>query len=80
MLRVCLVGLLAGGRSGVPRYTAQLTTALDRIAPEFPDLSLVLLTTPAGARASLTSAIEIFEHIGDQVGMAETASLLASLN
>jgi DNA-binding SARP family transcriptional activator len=33
-----------------------------------------------GARASLTSAIEIFEQIGDQVGMAETASLLASLN
>jgi DNA-binding SARP family transcriptional activator/tetratricopeptide (TPR) repeat protein len=34
----------------------------------------------AGARGSLTSAIEIFEQIGDQVGMAETASLLASLN
>ncbi|HEX3516637.1 MAG TPA: tetratricopeptide repeat protein, partial [Trebonia sp.] len=34
----------------------------------------------AAARASLTSAIEIFEQIGDQVGMAETASLLASLN
>ena len=34
----------------------------------------------AGARGSLTSAIEIFEQIGDQVGMAETASLLAALN
>jgi DNA-binding SARP family transcriptional activator/tetratricopeptide (TPR) repeat protein len=34
----------------------------------------------AGARASLTSAIKIFEQIGDQDGTAETASLLASLN
>ena len=30
----------------------------------------------AGARGSLTAASEIFEQIGDQVGMAETASLL----
>jgi len=34
----------------------------------------------AAARTSLTSAISIFEQIGDQAGMAETASLLASLN
>jgi len=34
----------------------------------------------AGARASLTSAIGIFEQIGDQAGLALTASLLASLN
>ena len=34
----------------------------------------------AEARTSLTSANSIFEQIGDQAGMAETASLLASLN
>jgi tetratricopeptide (TPR) repeat protein len=31
------------------------------------------------ARASLTEALRIFEHIGDQEGAAETAGLLASL-
>jgi DNA-binding SARP family transcriptional activator len=31
------------------------------------------------ARASLTEALRIFEHIGDQEGAAETAALLASL-
>jgi glycosyltransferase involved in cell wall biosynthesis len=46
---VALVGLIAGGHSGVPRYAAALTSALDRVAPEFPELSLRLLTTPAGA-------------------------------
>lgn len=59
MLRVCLVGLLAGGRSGVPRYAAKLTTALDGVAPEFPDLSLVLLTTPAGALATNPGTIGV---------------------
>jgi DNA-binding SARP family transcriptional activator len=33
----------------------------------------------AAARASLTSALKIFEQVGDQAEMAETASLLASL-
>jgi glycosyltransferase involved in cell wall biosynthesis len=46
--RVCLVGLIAGGHSGVPRYAAALTRGLDRVAPEFPELELALLTTPAG--------------------------------
>jgi glycosyltransferase involved in cell wall biosynthesis len=49
VLRVCLFGLIAGGHSGVPRYAAALTRALDRVAPEFPDLSLQLVTTARGA-------------------------------
>lgn len=50
MLRVCLVGAIAGGHSGIPRYAAALTHGLDQVAPEFPDLSLRLLTTARGAR------------------------------
>ena len=49
MLRICLVGLIAGGHSGVPRYAAALTNALDRVAPEFPELSVRLLTNARGA-------------------------------
>jgi glycosyltransferase involved in cell wall biosynthesis len=49
VVRVCLVGHLAGGDSGVPRYAASLARALDRVAPEFPELSLRLLTTAQGA-------------------------------
>jgi glycosyltransferase involved in cell wall biosynthesis len=59
MVRVCLVGMLAGGHSGVPRYAAALTAALDRVAHEFSDLSLRLLTSPAGARAASAQTIEI---------------------
>ena len=49
--RVCLVGLIAGGHSGVPRYAAALARALDRVAESYADLSLTLLTTAAGADA-----------------------------
>jgi glycosyltransferase involved in cell wall biosynthesis len=49
--RVCLVGLIAGGHSGVPRYAAKLTQALDQVATDYPQLSLSLLTTAAGAEA-----------------------------
>ena len=56
MTAVTLVGLIAGGQSGIPRYAATLTDALDRVAPEYGDLSLTLLTTPAGReRTSLTN-------------------------
>ena len=48
MPRVCLVGLIAGGHSGVPRYAAALTQGLDRVAGEFPDIELSLLTTAQG--------------------------------
>jgi glycosyltransferase involved in cell wall biosynthesis len=49
--RVCLVGLIAGGHSGVPRYAARLVQALDLVADDYPQLSLSLLTTEAGAEA-----------------------------
>jgi glycosyltransferase involved in cell wall biosynthesis len=49
--QVCLVGLIAGGHSGVPRYAARLTQALDQAAGDYPQLSLSLLTTAAGAEA-----------------------------
>jgi glycosyltransferase involved in cell wall biosynthesis len=46
---VALLGLLAGGPSGVARYTSVLARAIDDVAPEFPDLTLELVTTVAGA-------------------------------
>ena len=49
-LDVSLVGLVAGGESGVPRYAACLASALDRAAPAFPGLAMRMLTTPRGAR------------------------------
>jgi glycosyltransferase involved in cell wall biosynthesis len=56
--RVCLVGLIAAGHSGVPRYAAALTQALDRVADEFPELELVLLTTPAGLERTRPRRLE----------------------
>jgi len=50
-LEVCLVALIARGASGVPRYAAALSRALDDVADEFEELELTLLTTPAGAEA-----------------------------
>jgi glycosyltransferase involved in cell wall biosynthesis len=47
-LHVALVGLVAGGYSGVPRYAAALARALDTVAAELPDLRLTLVTTPEG--------------------------------
>jgi glycosyltransferase involved in cell wall biosynthesis len=57
--RVCLVGLIAGGHSGVPRYAARLTQALDQVADEYPQLSLSLLTTTAGAEAVGAGSIAV---------------------
>jgi glycosyltransferase involved in cell wall biosynthesis len=45
--RVALIGLLAAGRSGVPRYTAALIRGLDAVAGEFSDLGLEVVATPA---------------------------------
>jgi glycosyltransferase involved in cell wall biosynthesis len=57
MLRICLVGFVAAGHSGIPRYAASLTRGLDSVAPEFPDLSLRLLTNARGARNAPTRHI-----------------------
>jgi glycosyltransferase involved in cell wall biosynthesis len=56
--RVCLVGLIAAGQSGVPRYAAALTQGLDRVGGEFPELELVLLTTPLGLERTRPREIE----------------------
>jgi glycosyltransferase involved in cell wall biosynthesis len=56
---VTLVGLLAGGHSGVPRYAACLARALDAVSSEFPDLRLSLLTTRSGAEAVGGRAIDV---------------------
>ena len=58
MPRVSLVGLIAAGGSGVPRYAAALTQGLDRVGGEFPDLELVLLTTPLGLERTRPRRIE----------------------
>jgi glycosyltransferase involved in cell wall biosynthesis len=50
-LSVCLVGLIAAGRSGIARYAGMLTRALDEVCAEFPDLRLSLVTTRAGKEA-----------------------------
>jgi glycosyltransferase involved in cell wall biosynthesis len=47
--RVALIGLLAAGYSGVPRYASSLLGGLGTVGHEFPDLELVLVTTPSGA-------------------------------
>jgi glycosyltransferase involved in cell wall biosynthesis len=57
-VRVCLVGLIAGGHSGVPRYAVKLVEGLDAVAADYPDVSLKLLTTPKGERETSTRAIE----------------------
>lgn len=60
-LRVTLVGLIAGGYSGIPRYAAALTRALDVVASEFPGLQLELLTTREGAAATDARSLRVRE-------------------
>jgi glycosyltransferase involved in cell wall biosynthesis len=48
---VTLLGLIAGGHSGVPRYAAKLLEALDAVSPEYNGLNLSVVTTEAGAEA-----------------------------
>ena len=48
---VCLVALVAGGHSGVPRYAATLARAVDRVSSDYTELSLSMLATAKGAEA-----------------------------
>ena len=57
-MRVCLVGLIAGGHSGVPRYAVKLVEGFDAVAADYPDVTLQLLTTPEGAGETATRTIE----------------------
>jgi glycosyltransferase involved in cell wall biosynthesis len=72
-LEVCLVALIAGGRSGVPRYAAALSRGLDEVASEFDDLSVTLLTTPAGAEAVEPTKLRIRSVAGANAGPARIA-------
>lgn len=81
---VCLVGLIAGGHSGVPRYAQALIRALDGVAGEFPRLRLTLLATEPVAAATAARTLDVrtvtltrrFRHGSDgrivleQVGLA----------
>ncbi len=60
-VRVTLVGFLAGGHSGVPRYAAALASAVDAVAPDFPELEFTLLTTRRGAVNTNVSTIAVKE-------------------
>ena len=60
-VRVALVGLIAAGYSGVPRYAAVLTQALDRIAHELDDVELSLVTTRPGAEAVGARSLRVRE-------------------
>lgn len=60
-LRISLVGLIAGGYSGIPRYAAALARAVDEVSPEFPGLRLELLTTSEGAAATGARSIRVHE-------------------
>ena len=64
---VGLIGLIAAGMSGVPRYAASLLRALDQVADEYADLHLRLVTTPAGAEAVRASALEV-RLVGSSIG------------
>jgi len=56
---VGLIGLIAAGMSGVPRYAASLLRALDEVAGDYADLHLRLVTTPAGAEALRPASLEV---------------------
>jgi glycosyltransferase involved in cell wall biosynthesis len=46
--RVALIGLMAAGGSGIPRYAQEMTKALEPVAREREDLRISLVTTPRG--------------------------------
>jgi len=64
---VGLIGLIAAGMSGVPRYAASLLRALDQVADEYADLHLRLVTTAAGAEAVRPSALDV-RLVGGSIG------------
>ena len=51
--------MLAGGHAGVSRYTDALTRALDRVVPDFPELTLEAVTTRATAETSTFENIAV---------------------
>jgi glycosyltransferase involved in cell wall biosynthesis len=64
---VGLIGLIAAGTSGVPRYAASLIRALDRLAGEHEDVRLTLVTTSAGSAALEPRSLEV-RVVGNALG------------
>ena len=73
-LEVTLVGLVAAGYGGVPRYARTLARALDGVAGEFDGLNLTLLTNPAGAEAIAPQRLRMRVISGRDSGFARLAS------
>lgn len=65
--RIGLIGLIAAGVSGVPRYAASLLRAIDGVAKEFPELDLHVVTTRPGAQALALKSLEV-RRVGDLLG------------
>ena len=57
--RVALVGLIAAGTSGVPRYAASLLKAIDDVAEEFEELDARVVTTRTGAEALALKTLDV---------------------
>lgn len=57
--RVGLIGLIAAGVSGVPRYAASLLGAIDAIAEEFEELEACVVTTHAGAETLALKSLDV---------------------
>ena len=73
-LEVTLVGLVAAGYGGVPRYARTLARALDRVAGEFDSLDLTLLTNPAGAEAIAPQRLPVRVVDSPNAGAARLAA------
>jgi len=57
--RVGLIGLIAAGVSGVPRYAASLLRALDLVAGDYDDLRFRLVTTRAAAETLRPGSLDV---------------------
>lgn len=75
---VALVGLLAGGPDGVPRYTTCLARAIDGVASEFPDLRFSLLTTTRGSHAVGARSITVRTPPPDATWLSRGAGRIAA--
>ena len=73
-MRVSLLGLIAGGHSGIPRYAAALIEAIDRVAGDFGDLELTLVTTPAVAAQRAVANMQVAPVAGGTRGARRTAA------
>src|SRR5262249_2516040 len=63
--------------SGVPRYAASLTRAVDTVAPEFPELELTLITTRDFADALSAGQIAVRALSSTSRGLPGTVRILA---